>query len=59
MSFGGVYFLETERIWLFALPWLAACAVSGGSFDDRSMRLSIGVGFSQALLAETVLFTLW
>jgi hypothetical protein len=59
MSFGGVYFLETERIWLFALPWLAACAVSGGSFDDRSMRLSIGVGFAQALLAETVLFTLW
>src|SRR6185503_1815023 len=24
MAFGGIYFMETERIWLFAMPWLAA-----------------------------------
>ncbi|MFN0008383.1 MAG: hypothetical protein ACKVXR_10780 [Planctomycetota bacterium] len=59
MSLGGIYFLETERIWLFALPWLAAVAISAGSLDDRSLRRVIAAGFVQALLMETALFTLW
>jgi len=59
MAGGGIYFLETERIWLFALPWLAAGAVAAGPFDDRSLRTLLAAGFAQALLAEILLFTLW
>jgi len=59
MSLGGIYFLETERIWLFALPWLAAVAVSATPLDDRSLRRVIAVGLVQAFLMETALFTLW
>lgn len=59
MTIGGIYFLETERIWLFALPWLAATAVSAAPFDDRSLCRVLAVGFAQALLLETFLFTLW
>lgn len=59
MTLGGIYFLETERIWLFALPWLVASAVSAGPFDDRSLRRLLGVGLAQALLFEAALFTLW
>jgi len=59
MSLGGIYFLETERIWLFALPWLAASAVSNGPLDDRSLRTLLAVGCAQALVLETALFTLW
>lgn len=59
MSLGGIYFLETERIWLFALPWLAASAVSTGPFEIRSLRVLLAVGFAQALLLEATLFTLW
>jgi hypothetical protein len=59
MTIGGVYFLETERIWLFALPWLAAVAISAGPLDDRSLRRVLAVGLAQALLLETALFTLW
>ena len=59
MSLGGIYFLETERIWLFALPWLAASAIARGPFDDRSLRALLAVGLAQALAFETALFTLW
>ena len=59
MSCGGLYFLETERIWIFALPWLAAIAVSAGPLEARSLRVLLGAGLAQALLQETLLFTLW
>jgi hypothetical protein len=59
MAGGGIYFLETERIWLFALPWLAASAVAAGAFDERSLRRALALGFLQALVVETTLFTLW
>jgi hypothetical protein len=59
MSCGGIYFLETERVWLFALPWLAAVAVSAGPFSEGSQRLLLAAGLAQALLLETALFTLW
>ncbi len=59
MVLGGIYFMETERIWLFAMPWLAAIAVSKGPFDGASLRIALGFGLVQALLMETLLFTLW
>jgi hypothetical protein len=59
MAFGGIYFMETERIWLFAPPWLAAAAVARGPLDDRSLRTLFAVGAAQALAMETLFLTLW
>ena len=59
MGFSGIYFMETERIWLFALPWIAAAAVAAGPFEGGSMRLLLGSGLVQALAMEIGLFTLW
>lgn len=59
MVFGGIYFMETERIWLFAIPWLVAIAISRGPFTNGSLRLLLALGFAQALAMETLLFTLW
>ena len=59
MSCAGIYFLETERIWLFALPWLAAVAVSERAFAPATFRLLLAVGLAQALAMEVLLFTLW
>ncbi len=59
MTFGGIYFMETERVWIFALPWVAAAAVSTGAFDHRSLRLLLVAGAVQALAMEVFLFTLW
>ncbi len=59
MVFGGIYFMETERIWLFAIPWLVAIAISRGPFTSGSLRLLLAVGLIQALVMETLLFTLW
>jgi hypothetical protein len=59
MSFGGIYFMETERIWLFAVPWLAAIAVSAGPLDARSLRMLLAAGGLQALIMESLLLTLW
>ena len=59
MTFGGMYFMETERIWLFAMPWLAAIASSGRTWTSGSLRLLLALGCVQALAMETLLFTLW
>jgi hypothetical protein len=59
MTLGGFYFMETERVWLFALPWTAGAAVSAGIFDPRSLRLLLAAGLAQALAMEIGLFTLW
>ena len=59
MGFSGIYFMETERIWLFALPWIAAAAVAAGPFERGSLRLLLGSGLAQALAMEIGLFTLW
>jgi hypothetical protein len=50
---------ETERIWLYATPWLAAIAVADRPFADGSLRLLLGLGCAQALAMEALLFTLW
>ena len=59
MMFGGIYFMETERIWLFAMPWLAAIAVADRPFSDGSLRLLLALGCVQTLAMEMLLFTLW
>jgi hypothetical protein len=59
MSVGGIYFMETERIWLFAMPWLAAAAVGGGTFSTSSLRVLLAAGMLQALVMEVLLLTLW
>jgi hypothetical protein len=59
MAFGGLYTLETERIWLFAVPWLIALAMSRGPLAGRSLQLLLALGCAQALLMEWALFTLW
>ncbi len=59
MGFSGIYFMETERIWLFALPWVAAAALAAGPFERGSLRLLLGSGLAQALAMEIGLFTLW
>jgi hypothetical protein len=56
---GGLFFLETERIWLFAMPWLAAIAASGARITDGALRLALAVGLAQAFLLEALLFTIW
>jgi hypothetical protein len=59
MSCGGIYFLETERIWLFALPWLAAIAVSRRALASGAMTFLVAVGLVQTLAMEALLYTLW
>lgn len=59
MSCAGIYFLETERIWLFALPWLAAIAVAERPLAPATLRLLLALGLAQALAMEVLLFTLW
>ncbi len=59
MSFGGLFFMETERIWLFSVPWLAACAVTPAAWSARTLRGLLAVALVQSLLAEALLFTLW
>jgi hypothetical protein len=59
MGLGRLYVMETERVWMFAMPWLAAIAVSDGPLTAGSLRLLMGVGLVQALVMEMALFTLW
>jgi hypothetical protein len=59
MTLGGIYFMETERVWLFALPWIALAAVSAGPFERGALRLILFGGWLQTLAMETGLFTLW
>jgi len=55
----GVYTMETERILMFAMPWLALAAVAGDELSDSAVRLMLGVGWAQAFAMEALLFTLW
>lgn len=56
---GGLFFLETERIWIFAMPWLAAIGAGAARPSSASLRLLLGAGLAQALAMEALLFTLW
>jgi len=55
---GGVYTMETERILMFAMPWLAVSAASE-AVSDSAVELMIGVGWAQAFAMEAFLYTLW
>ena len=57
---GGLYTMETERILIFAVPWLAVSAVAAtATLSDSAVVLLIGVGWTQAFAMEGFLFTLW
>lgn len=59
MVFAPIYYMETERIWVFALPWVAAIAVGANGLDDRSVRRLIVAALIQALVMQSLLFTFW
>jgi hypothetical protein len=59
MVFAPLYYMETERIWLYAVPWVVAIAVGAGGVDDASLRRLLGASLVQALLMESWLFTYW
>ena len=60
MCAGGIYTMEVERIFLFAIPWLAGAALAGGALPTPgALRLLLGLGLAQAFVMEALLFTLW
>jgi hypothetical protein len=59
LVFGNLHQMETERIWLYALPWLPSIALSAGALSTPALRALLAGGFVQALLMEALLFTLW
>jgi hypothetical protein len=59
LAAGGLFYLETERIWIFAMPWLAAIGASGTRPSAASLRLLLCAGLAQAFALEALLFTLW
>lgn len=56
---GGLYTMETERILMFVMPWLAVSAVATTTLSDSAVVLLLGAGWIQALGMEILLFTLW
>jgi len=59
MCAGGLYTLETERILMFAMPWLAVSAAAAAPLSDSAVVLVMGAGWVQAFAMEMFLFTLW
>jgi hypothetical protein len=59
LALGPLHHMETERIWLYGLPWLAGIVVAEGPLDDASLRRLVGTALAQALALEVALFTLW
>lgn len=56
---GGLYTMETERILMFAMPWLAVSAATVADLSDSAVVLMMSAGWVQAFAMETFLFTLW
>ena len=56
---GGVYTMETERILMFAMPWLAVSAAAVATLSDSAIVLMMSAGWVQAFVMEAFLFTLW
>jgi hypothetical protein len=59
MTVGGMYTMETERIWIFAIPWMTIFAVQTKQFSIPSLRLLMSCGLLQVFVMEMLLFTLW
>jgi hypothetical protein len=58
---GGVYTMETERILLFAIPWLAVSGVAAAAtpLSGPAVVVLVCAGWVQALGMELFFFTLW
>jgi hypothetical protein len=56
---GNLHQMETERIWLYALPWLPSIALAAGPLEKGALRLLLASGLAQAAAMEVLLFTLW
>ena len=56
---GGLYTMETERILMFAMPWVAVSAASAATLPDSAVVLMMSAGWAQAFAMEVFLFTLW
>ncbi|MBI5363669.1 MAG: glycosyltransferase family 39 protein [Planctomycetes bacterium] len=59
MTLGGLFFMETERVWLFTLPWLVAAAMSSAALRPQALQCLLLSGATLALVLETFFFTLW
>ncbi len=59
LVFGGFHQMETERIWLYTVPWLAVLCVYRRNLLPKHLRALAVAGWTQAYLMETLLFTLW
>jgi hypothetical protein len=58
MCAGGLFTMETERIWFFAIPWLAALGARI-ALDMNEARWLLAAGWAQSLGMAVLLFTLW
>ena len=59
LAFGNLHQMETERIWIYAVPWLAALALDRETLVSAALPWLLVVGWLQAYLMEIFLFTLW
>ncbi|MDX2226372.1 MAG: hypothetical protein SFY92_04650 [Verrucomicrobiae bacterium] len=60
MTFGHLFQMETERIWIFAMPWLVAVIIGRGPLIEAPLfRLLLLLGLSQAFVMEILFLTLW
>jgi len=59
ITVGGIYVMETERIWIYVIPWMVVFALNNRPFRTSSLRLLLACGLMQALFMEALLFTLW
>ena len=56
---GGMHTMETERMLMFAMPWLAVSAAAAAPLSDSAVVLMMSGGWAQAFTMEAFLFTLW
>ena len=59
LTFGSIHQMETERIWIYAVPWVVFAALESGRLSTADLRLLLAVGLAQAFVMEVLLFTLW
>ncbi len=59
LVFGNIHQMETERIWIYAVPWVVFAALEPGALSPTALRLLLAAGLAQAFAMEVLLFTLW
>jgi len=55
----GLFYLETERIWLFTLPWIAGSALAVSAWSRSTLRAALAVTLAVAGIARVCTSTLW